>query len=206
MNPKDKNFTLTSSELSLLRDRSFFDQKRLLSDRIAIMLGALTESYRNEIIKYESFVPAEARMKTGKISKGENYLGLPYQVLDFPAVFTKDNVFALRTMIWWANPAIITFHVAGKYLSLFDVENPEFLKLLPDDYLVCINSDQWVHHIQPSNFITVGEYMKNEKGDYPSFFKNDFFKLACIVPLEQIHLLESRSLAFLNAVLGLAKS
>src|SRR5436309_811352 len=38
-----------------------------------------------------------------KISRGENYQGLPYMVLDYPRKFTPENIFAIRTLFWWGN-------------------------------------------------------------------------------------------------------
>ena len=36
-----------------------------------------------------------------KISRGENYLGLPWLMLDYPRMFNKEKVFAVRTFFWW---------------------------------------------------------------------------------------------------------
>ena len=38
-----------------------------------------------------------------KISKGENYLGLPYLILDYPRQTFENNFFFIRTMFWWDN-------------------------------------------------------------------------------------------------------
>ena len=38
-----------------------------------------------------------------KISKGENYLGLPYVILDYPRIANDDNLFFIRSMFWWGN-------------------------------------------------------------------------------------------------------
>lgn len=35
-----------------------------------------------------------------KISKGENYKGLPYFVLDQPRYFDKENIFTIRHLFW----------------------------------------------------------------------------------------------------------
>ena len=50
---------------------------------------------------------------TPKIAKGENYLQLPYVLLDYPRCFDKENIFAIRTMFWWGNFFSITLHLSG---------------------------------------------------------------------------------------------
>ena len=34
-----------------------------------------------------------------------------------PAVFSKENIFAIRTMFWWGNFFSISLHVSGKYFK-----------------------------------------------------------------------------------------
>ena len=42
------------------------------------------------------FLPAEMLFHSPKISKGENYKGLPYVMLDYPRCFGKTDIFAIR--------------------------------------------------------------------------------------------------------------
>ena len=60
-------------------------------------------------------LPEEVLIQSPKISRGENYNGLPYVMLDYPRCFGKEDVFAMRTMFWWGNFFSITWHLKGKY-------------------------------------------------------------------------------------------
>lgn len=61
----------------------------------------LMEEVQEEMLEYSSNFHFDVFQVSPKISKGENYLGLPYLVLDYPRNFASDNTFAIRTMFWW---------------------------------------------------------------------------------------------------------
>ncbi len=60
-----------------------------------------------------------------KISRGENYEGLPYLILDYPRLFDISNIFTIRIMFWWGNFFSITLHLAESYKNenLNQIEN-----------------------------------------------------------------------------------
>jgi hypothetical protein len=89
-----------------------------------------------------------------KISRGENYKGLPWLVLDFPRYFTKEDKLAIRTMFWWGNFFSITLHISGSYKREF--EKPvlaAFTSLQSRDYFLCIQQSEWEHHFETDNYI-----------------------------------------------------
>ena len=90
---------------------------------------------------------------TPKISKGENYLGLPYLVLDYPRQFDLTNIFAVRTMFWWGHFFSSTLHLAGAYkeIHLEKIETAYRL-LAKQQYYICINEDPWMHHFEEENY------------------------------------------------------
>src|SRR5690349_5675936 len=49
-----------------------------------------------------------------KISKGDNYRGLPYVVLDHPRYFQKEDVCSFRSMFWWGHFFSFTLHLQGE--------------------------------------------------------------------------------------------
>ena len=84
--------------------------------------------------------------KSGKISKGENYLGLPYAILDYPAIFKKENVFAIRTMFWWGNFFSITLHISGRK-RMREINISKLVENLREkNFLFCINKKEWEHN------------------------------------------------------------
>jgi hypothetical protein len=103
--------TLSAGELAIASDRDIILTKRkvmesasqLFSGQIPFISNAFPQQVKEELLG----------IVHPKISKGENYKGFPYVIMDYPALFSKDNVFALRTMFWWGNFFSITLHLSG---------------------------------------------------------------------------------------------
>ncbi|RYY57687.1 MAG: hypothetical protein EOO09_01890 [Chitinophagaceae bacterium] len=91
-----------------------------------------------------------------KISRGENYQGLPWMMLDYPRLFTPADTFAIRCFFWWGNFFSITLQLAGasqeRYAARLSAAYEQFCDR---HYLVAIAKDQWLHHDQPDNYIPV---------------------------------------------------
>lgn len=110
-----------------------------------------------------------------KISRGENYLGQPYVILDAPNLFSKQNIFAIRNFIWYGNYAASFFMVSGIYLEkiksdLHTSQTP------PDNLFVCINKDPWHHQFTNDN-------MKLLENPEELITHTDFLKLGIKHPL-----------------------
>lgn len=94
-----------------------------------------------------------------KISKGEQYRGLPYVVMDYPAVFDKNDRFALRTIFCWADAFSITIHLRGKYKELLKVRmvaNVATHQHLP--LYIGVNEKEWEHHFEEDNYLPLQHF------------------------------------------------
>jgi hypothetical protein len=163
---------LSSGELAIALDKEFILTKRKVMDKA----GALFNSNINTITKV--FSPAINQLHfpepiQPKIAKGENYLGLPFVLLDYPSSFSKTNVFALRTMFWWGNFISITLHLSGEYKLLF--EKNIFEKLKDEDLCVCVGQDEWQHHFEVDNYKIFSTLSETEIEDLQ---QKSFLKIA----------------------------
>src|SRR5438105_15186190 len=103
---------LSSKEMELVTNADWILTKNTIIEKTKILFGELQE------VMTSTFNPVAANDYTRvppKISKGENYRGLPYLILDYPRLFEKENILAIRTMFWWGNFFSITLHLAGSY-------------------------------------------------------------------------------------------
>ena len=117
------------------------------------MFGLLSEDYKKMLNKFANVLPAEVFSSSPKIYKGENYLSLPYVMMDYPRVFIKEDVFAIRSFFWWGNYFSITLQLSGKFLQAFS--NNLQLHLadkMYEDYFICINNSPWEHHFEVTNY------------------------------------------------------
>ena len=100
-------------------------------------------------------------------------MGLPYMILDHPAMFGKSDVFAIRTLFWWGNFYSITLHVSGRYKDLF--EERLIKNLLQQDLFIAGGEAEWQHHFDAGNFVLFSEVTQHQLTDIMS---KNFLKVA----------------------------
>jgi hypothetical protein len=99
-------------------------------------------------------LPAEVLSIAAKVSKGENYKGLPYLILDQPRYFGKGDVFAIRHLFWWGRFFSGTMHLAGQYKIQYQQNIVLALPALKrGGYYFCVNEDPWQHDFDEGNYI-----------------------------------------------------
>ncbi|HUS03429.1 MAG TPA: hypothetical protein VMY77_16935, partial [Chitinophagaceae bacterium] len=94
---------LSPEELELVNTTQWILSKHAITKKVYDLFGDLSLELKNEAHSYNYLFPENLQYQSGKISKGENYRLLPYVILDYPAFFWKDRIFAIRTMFWWGN-------------------------------------------------------------------------------------------------------
>ena len=199
---KDTTLRFSITELNLLTDKGFFEKKRKLTEKILFAFSDLESSYEMLLRNFHKSIPLECVSKRGKISKGENYLGLPYLVLDYPALFQKQDVFAFRTMFWWGHGFSFTFQTSGLYMdTLLPAIDSNLKKGVFNDCLICINTTQWEHHFESSNYISAGEY-NSQSNDFIIESQNrGFFKIVKRLEVTDSPLLAEVGTAFMLRIL-----
>ncbi len=103
-------------------------------------------------------LPKEIDLISGKISRGENYQQLPYLILDFPALFSKKDIFAYRTMFWWGHFFSFTLHLQGIYLEKYRqplIQNASNISDL--EVFFCVGRTPWQYHYEPDNYQRLSE-------------------------------------------------
>jgi len=155
---QDTNLEITGGELAAMQDTSFFDVKAAVMKKISAALAGLKDQISENVSQYERQSPGHVFDHPGKISRGENYRGYPYLVLDYPRNFNRDEVFAYRCMFWWGHHFSYTLHVSGSYYEKATdnfIRNYSMLKL--DDVFVCVNAQPWEYHFETGNFLPASQ-------------------------------------------------
>jgi hypothetical protein len=139
----------------------------LTKNKVVKKAQRLFEEVQQNIVDYVNaqpgIFPRQVLDSSAKISKGENYLGLPWLMLDYPRHFKKENIFAIRTMFWWANFFSTTLHLSGTYVQQYGhaIIN-RYDHLAKSEFFICVHEEQWHHHLQKENYVRVNELSKNE--------------------------------------------
>lgn len=172
--------TLSDEELQLVSNAGWILTKHTITGKVYELFGHLAGEYKGVVDKEN--LPLAVAQSSPKISKGENYLLLPYVMLDYPRCFEGENIFAVRTMFWWGNFFSVTLQLAGEYKKT--VENnliAGYHLLKQHGFYVCINEDAWQHHFEKENYRSVGELTKEELQQV--ILQKRFIKLAVKFPL-----------------------
>jgi hypothetical protein len=168
--------TLSDKELSLVTNAEWILTKQAIITKVYDLFAEMIPEIRRSFLEKNIALPAEVRTSIPKIYKGENYLQLPYVMLDYPRVFNAENIFALRTMFWWANFFSITLHVSGRYIQEIAGRLLKNKALLTQDFFVAINNNQWEHHFEAHNFMPYTQL--DEKHQAQLFNQKDFIKIS----------------------------
>ncbi|GJM30518.1 MAG: hypothetical protein DHS20C17_31530 [Cyclobacteriaceae bacterium] len=172
----------SSKELQYIQDQQFLLTKIEIGKKILQLLGSV-EQQLQPIIKKHSW-PEGVMAKSGKISKGELYLGLPYYVLDYPRSFSKEGVFAFRTMFWWGNFFSSTLQISGSYLEQKRlVLRNSISGIHSSKAYICVNESPWEHHFQPTNYLPIAK-MELDRLD-TMLMKSPFIKLSYCWDLQE---------------------
>ena len=167
--------SLSTLETELVQNKEWILTKRKIIEKVYLLFGEALENYREILGDYKFSLPEFNKASAGKISRGENYHGLPYVILDYPGLFARENIFAIRTMFWWGNFFSISLHVSGKYLQ-DEWNSASTLQYLHDKaFFICTNDDQWQHHFETSNYIAAKEL---KPADLYKIKERNFFKIS----------------------------
>ncbi len=173
---------LSTLETELVNNTEWIVAKLKITEKVNCLFGELHHSFRKITENEKEFLPSIFQKPGGKISKGENYKGLPYLILDYPAMFSKENIFAVRTMFWWGNFFSISLHLSGKYFENAKEISKWLAFFQQKNFFVCINESEWEHDFHSLNFIEIKELDQNQIN---TISKKDFFKAAKKIELSE---------------------
>jgi hypothetical protein len=180
--------SLSPAEAALIGNAEIILTKNSIIQKTVALLSGLQDQL---LIEKERLVSPS----TPKISKGENYLGLPYVVLDYPRISQGDAFFFIRSMFWWGHFFSSTLQLAGEYKvravpAIVSLHN----SLALQHYSVGIHSDPWQHHFETTNYRPLASLSSKELEVV--LHEQPYIKIAARWPLSEWdkaanHLLES---------------
>ena len=178
----DTKILLSEEELSLVQNTHWLLTKNNIIEKAKSMFGSLASSLQTEVEQQKDKLPEAVHLFSPKVFKGEYYQGLPYVMLDYPRVFTRDEVFAMRTMFWWGNFFSVTLQLKGSYQQLF---GPVLLekrsRLAKRGFYVCVSADEWRHDFEAGNY----ERIQLTGTNLEQAVAGSFVKIALQVPVSQ---------------------
>ncbi len=167
-----------------MQQTEFFLHKKNITDKIYELLGLLSTELKQTPVHQNFDFPKDADHRSGKISKGENYQGLPFIILDFPRLFTRNDIFAFRSWFWWGKCFNFTLHLSGASLDRyapFLLANIDQLRHTEVYY--CMNANPWQHEIVEGNYVLIDEL--NDQALQKQLTDHGFIKICRELKLER---------------------
>ena len=175
---------LSEEEIGLVQNAGLLLTKNNIIDKVYTLFGEIAARQTDYSTNHPDVLPREVMAIPPKISKGEKYKGLPYVMLDYPRLFTRDDVFAIRTFFWWGHFFSVTLHLKGRYLQQYIPILENKLNVLSKaGFQLSITGDEWEHDPVAGNFISLSPDLH---ANIPArLTEGSFYKLCCVVPFSK---------------------
>jgi hypothetical protein len=177
---------LSLKEQELVLNADWILTKNAVIQKLYTFFGALSEQYQTQLQQCSGLANEAACAVAPKISRGENYEGLPWVMLDYPRYFSGNDVFAIRSFFWWGNQVSITLHLSGKFKTFYSNAIQQYFHLRngnphpTHEWYIGINlDDAWQHHFRPENYRKAAEMNPAMIPQLP------YIKLAKKIPLDE---------------------
>jgi hypothetical protein len=167
MDKSDAKLQLSAEEMRLVTDPGWILTKNSIIGKVVGMFAGLSEEWRERggLSRAPGRLSQVPRSEP-KISRGENYKGLPWVMLDYPRVFGKEDVFAIRTMFWWGHAFSVTLHLKGEWKRLFlPVIIARKDALAAAGFHWGVMEDEWEHGHTAESYRPMGELDGGPWGD-----------------------------------------
>ena len=150
--------TLSAKELELVCNTEWILTKHVIINKVYQLFGELALEMKAHLEKDRVVLPPDIMSINAKISRGENYRGLPYVMLDYPRNFSKDATLSIRTLFWWGNFFSINLQLSGIFKENV-VANfiTNYAYLARHQYWVCVQADPWQHHFEGDNYVEISQ-------------------------------------------------
>lgn len=173
-----KQFQLTEFETELIGNAEVMLAKNRIMQKVIGLFAALSGDYVS--VAATSLI-SQVNFKTPKISRGENYLSLPYVMLDYPRNFSKADAFAIRTFFWWGQHISIHLYLSGIYKTKYQHKVEIAInKGLLQGWFWCVNQNEWQHHFEEDNYVSI-----HQGFDALPRERVNFLKIAKKIPLHK---------------------
>lgn len=155
--------SLTADEQALVVNAEWLYLKNNVLQKVMTLMGQLQLALQAHPFTNKFPFPEPTLKSGGKISRGERYKELPYIILDYPRFFSKDNIFAFRTMFWWGHYFIATLHLAGEEKERHShAIIGAWQQLSEHQFQVYLQEDPWEHDLENGNYKLISAIPEHE--------------------------------------------
>ncbi len=188
---------LSANELALVTNSDIILTKNAIIGKVYTLFGQINVLL--DAMIQQSGLAQAVPVQPAKIARGENYLGLPWVMLDSIRYFKQDAGIGIRILFWWGHFCSVTLQLNGRYVAQYvPAMQHYFAQQATQDWYINVPSDNaWQHHFEPANYRPLHPALLNGMANQP------FCKLAKKIPLEEWDNIEAFVLATCSQMLQL---
>lgn len=170
--------TLSPEEWALVTNPEIILTKNAVIEKVYTLLGEVAAQYVQETTHLPESLRGEWINPGPKISRGEQYQGLPWVMLDYPRQYASGNSKAIRSFFWWGHGFSIHLILQGKYREQWVRNSAHWIQQAADNWYIDLGSDPWQHHYREQNCLPVKNVDAAKVATHP------FIKYSCWFPME----------------------
>jgi hypothetical protein len=170
--------TLSPEEWALVSNPDIILTKNAIIDKVYQLLGKVAEQYTHQTSALPAKLTGDWLQVAAKISRGEQYLGLPWVMLDYPRHFAAGDTKAIRSFFWWGHGFSIHLILQGKYREQWIKNADDWLQQGADNWYIDLATDPWQHHFRKETCIPIRKVSAQAVTSHP------FIKYSCWFPMQ----------------------
>lgn len=115
----------------------------------------------------------------GKLSRGDNYRGMPYLVMDTPQIKGQDFPVLFRMMFWWGHYFVLHFYIKKEHTTNLNING------LKGSYINKSDKKLWENDLDHKSWIKLKDLSTKKLGAIAD--QNNYIHLATKVKLKDHH-------------------
>ena len=136
--------SLTADEWQIFSDQDFFRKKAAISAKLKLTLEHLHVALQHELSAQHLLAPDGFDAEAFQFVKGEHLENCPYQYLDFPRYYTRQDKLAFRSLCWWGHHFVFALIVEGPLVRQYRLNLFKHFSEVADGQLsFCLSPSLW---------------------------------------------------------------
>jgi len=179
------NHSLTPDEWRVFANHEFFLTKAAISVKLKRTLEQLHQALQAELTTHPLLAPDGFKPESIQLVKGEHLEACPYQYLDFPRHYTRQNKLAFRSLCWWGHHFVFALIVEGSLVKQYRTNLFNRFSDVADRQLsICLSSSLWEWKCGPGFTLDI---TRNRRSEIAAVLdRRTSFKIARFLSLDDL--------------------
>ena len=179
------NDSLTAEEWRVFANHDFFLKKASISAKLKGTLEQLHLALQPELAAHQILAPAGFDTEAFQFVKGDQLEDCPYQYLDFPRYYTRQDKLAFRSLCWWGHHLVFALIVEGPLVKQYRLNLFNHFSEVADRQLsLCLSPSLWEWKSGSGFTLDITHNRRSEIA--AAIDRRTSFKIAHFIPLEDL--------------------